>query len=105
MVSEILGKGKENCLDMAFLALYLNMTEKELNTSIALERLAGAPILTYNDINHYGYYLADSFEEKKEFLRKSKDILPDDILKAKIEELIDYVHTSSDNEKDGGKTP
>lgn len=67
MISEVLLRGKQNAITTDELAAVFNVQPRYITRAVNVERLAGKPICSSNDISHPGYYLAANKEEMRSF--------------------------------------
>ena len=69
MIAEVLNVGEDYALDATTLCAFLGLQKRQLTKAIAAERRAGAFICASTDPARPGYYLAESVDEFRRYLR------------------------------------
>lgn len=69
MVAEVLNVGEDYATDASTLCAFLGLQKRQLTKAIAAERRAGAFICANTDPARPGYYLAESVDEFRRYLR------------------------------------
>lgn len=69
MIAEVLNVGEDYALDASTLCSFLGLQKRQLTKAIAAERRAGAFICASTDSTRPGYYLAESVDEFRRYLR------------------------------------
>ena len=69
MVAELLDIGEDYAIDATTLCSFLGLQKRQLTKAIAAERRAGAFICASTDSTCPGYYLAESVDEFRRYLR------------------------------------
>ena len=69
VIAEVLNVGEDFALDATTLCSFLGLQKRQLTKAIAAERRAGAFICASTDSTCPGYYLAESVDEFRRYLR------------------------------------
>lgn len=69
MIAEVLNVGEDYALDASTLCSFLGLQKRQLTKAIAAERRAGAFICASTDSAHPGYFIAESVDEFRRYLR------------------------------------
>lgn len=69
MVAEVLNVGEDYALDATTLCSFLGLQKRQLTKAIAAERRAGAFICASTDPARPGYFIAESVDEFRRYLR------------------------------------
>lgn len=69
VIAEVLNVGEDYAIDATTLCSFLGLQKRQLTKAIAAERRAGAFICASTDSTCPGYYLAESVDEFRRYLR------------------------------------
>lgn len=69
LIAEVLNVGEDCALDASTLCSFLGLQKRQLTKAIAAERRAGAFICASTDPARPGYYIAESVDEFRRYLR------------------------------------
>lgn len=69
VIAEVLNVGEDFALDATTLCSFLGLQKRQLTKIIAAERREGAFICASTDLAHPGYFIAESVDEFRRYLR------------------------------------